>query len=159
MFWEECIEKTFYKHICDNENFMYLNGKNVLYVKTAQIVMSYLDKDPTNIICLRRCLQKNMKTVQFVYSRCFPEIYSLIDKRGIDMKGEFLLAFKVWKDKKKFPIEKQQNSDRTPVEIVNDEKSKMEDENASKKLEQKKLKRKDLAEKNQGLRQSSKKKR
>ena len=111
MFWEECIEKTFYKPICENENFMYLNGKNVLYVKTAQIVMNYLDKDPTNIIRLRRYLQrsmktvqfaKNMKTVQFAYSRCFPEIYSLIDRRGIDMKGEFLLSFKAWKNKKSF---------------------------------------------------------
>ena len=100
MFWEECTEKTFYK----NENFMYLNGKNVLYVKRAQIVMNYLDKDQTNIIRLRRCLQKNMKTVQFVYLRCFLKIYSLIDKHGIDIKGEFVLAFKVWKDKKSFPL-------------------------------------------------------
>ena len=63
MFWEECIEKIFYKHICENEKFMYLNGKNVLYVKTAQIVMNDLDKDPKNIIRLKRCLQKSMKTV------------------------------------------------------------------------------------------------
>ena len=45
---------------------------------------------------------KNMKTVQFVYSRCFPEIYSSIDKRGIHLKGELLLSFKAWKGKKKF---------------------------------------------------------
>ena len=43
-----------------------------------------------------------MKTIQFVYSRCFPEICSLIDKRGINLKSEFLLRFKLWKDKKKF---------------------------------------------------------
>ena len=29
MLWDECIEKTFYKHICENDNFIYLNGKNV----------------------------------------------------------------------------------------------------------------------------------
>ena len=46
--------------------------------------------------------KKNMKTVQFIYSKCFPEIYSLIDKRGVNLKGEFLLTFKAWKDKKKF---------------------------------------------------------
>ena len=57
MFWDECIEKTFYKHICENENFMYLNGKNVLYVKTVQIVMDYSNKNPINII-KSRCLQK-----------------------------------------------------------------------------------------------------
>ena len=27
MFCEECVEKTFYRHICDRENFLYLNGK------------------------------------------------------------------------------------------------------------------------------------
>ena len=102
MLWDECIEKTFYKHICENENFLYLNGKNVLYSKTAQIVLDYLNKDASNIVHLRKCLQNHMKTIQFFYSRCFPEIYSLIDKRGINLKSEFLLTFKLWKDKKKF---------------------------------------------------------
>ena len=46
MLWDECIEKTFYKHICENDNFIYLNSKNVLYSKTAQIVLDYLNKDP-----------------------------------------------------------------------------------------------------------------
>ena len=43
-----------------------------------------------------------MKTIQLVYSRCFPEIYSLIDNRGVNLKSEFLLTFKLWKDKRKF---------------------------------------------------------
>ena len=102
MLWDECIEKTFYKHICENVNFIYLNSKNVLYSKTAQIVLNYLNKDSKNIALLRRCLQKHMKVIQFVYSRFFPEIYSLIDKRGINLKNEFLLTFKTWKDKKRF---------------------------------------------------------
>ena len=67
MFWEECSEKSFYKHICENDNFMCLNGKNVLYIKTAQIVLDYLNKDLQNIVRFRRCFQKNIKTVQFVY--------------------------------------------------------------------------------------------
>ena len=100
--WDVCIEKTFYKHICENDNFICLNGNNFLYTKAAQIVLDYLNKDPENIILLRRCLQKHMKVIQFAYSRCFPEIYSLIDKRGINLKSDFLLTFKLWKDKKKF---------------------------------------------------------
>ena len=102
MLWDECIEKTFYKHICEKDNFLYLNSKNVLYSKTTQIVLDYLNKDVSNIARLRKCLQNHMKTIQFVYSRCFPEIYSLIDKRGIDLKSEFFPTFKLWKDKKKF---------------------------------------------------------
>ena len=102
MLWDECIEKTFYKHICENDNFIYLNGKNILYSTTAQIVLNYLSKESSNIVRLRKCLQNHMKTIQFVDLRCFPEIYSLIDKRGINLKSEFLLMFKLWKDKKKF---------------------------------------------------------
>ena len=102
MVWDECIEKTFYTHICENDNFIYLNGKNVLYSKTAKIVLDYLNKETSNIVRLRKCLQNHMKTIQFAYSRCFPEIYSLIDKRGINLKREFLFTFKLWKDKKKF---------------------------------------------------------
>ena len=117
--WDECIEKTFYKHICENDNFIYLNGKNVLYSKTAQIVLDYFNKDAFNIVRLRKCLQNHMKTIQFVYSRCFPEIYSLIDKRGINLKSEFLLTFKLWKDKKTFSTistNEKKSEDEQPLE-------------------------------------------
>ena len=80
MLWDECIEETFYKHICKNDNFIHLNGKNVLYSNTAQIVLDYLNKEASNIVLLRKC---------------FPEIYSLMDKRGINLKSEFLLTFKL----------------------------------------------------------------
>ena len=71
MLRDECIERTFYKHIFENNNFIYLNSKNVLYSKTAQIVLDHLKKDLTNIALLRRCLQNHMKVIQFVYSKCF----------------------------------------------------------------------------------------
>ena len=63
MQWDECIEKTFYKHICENDNFINLNSKNVLYSKTAQIVLDYLNKDTSNIVRFRKCLQNHMKTI------------------------------------------------------------------------------------------------
>ena len=28
--WKECMPQKFYKHICKEKNFLYLNGKNVL---------------------------------------------------------------------------------------------------------------------------------
>ena len=31
MVWKECTPGEFYKYICLKENFLYLNGKNVLY--------------------------------------------------------------------------------------------------------------------------------
>ena len=95
MLLDEFIEKSFYKHICENDNFIYLKTRNVLHSKTAQIVLDYLKKDLKNIALLRRCLQKQVKVIQFVYSRYFPEIYSLIDKRGINLRSEILLTFKL----------------------------------------------------------------
>ena len=68
MLWDECIKKSFYKHICENDDFVYLNGKNVLYSKTAQIVLDYLSKDTSNTVRLRKCLQNHIRTIQFVYS-------------------------------------------------------------------------------------------
>ena len=157
MLWDECIEKTFYKHICENDNFIYLNGKNVLYSKTAQIVLHYLNKDASNIVRQRKCLQNHMKTIQFVYSRCFPEIYSLIDKRGINLKSEFLLTFKLWKDKKKFLTISTNEKKSENEEAL--EKNIEEDEKFIKELKEKKLKRKALAEKNTALKGAVKKRR
>ena len=157
MLWDECTEKTFYKHICENNNFIYLNGKNVLYSKTAQIVLDYLNKDASNIVRLRKCLQNHMKTIQFVYSRCFPEIYSLMDKRGTNLKSEFLLTFKLWKDKKKFSrisASEKKSEDEQPLE-----KKIEEDEKLIKQLQEKKMKRKALAKKNTALKEASKKRR
>ena len=156
MLWDECIGKTFYKHICENDNFIYLNGKNVLYSKTTQIVLDYLSKDASNIVRLRECLQNHLKTVQFVYSRCFPEIYFLIDKRGVNLKSEFLLTFKLWKDKKFSTIStnEKKSEDEQPLE-----KKIEEDEKLIKQLQEKKLKRKALAEKNTALKEASKKSR
>ena len=98
-----------------------------------------------------------MKTIQFVYSRCFPEIYSLIDKRGINLKSQFLLTFKAWKDKKKFlpnsTNEKKSENEQALVKNIE------EDEKVTKQLQEKKLKRKALAEKNTTLKEASKKRR
>ena len=129
-----------------------------MYSKTSQIVLDYRNKDPKNFVLLRRCLQNHMKTIQFFYSRCFPEIFSLIDRRGIKLESEFLLTFKLWKDKKKFaettdnkkPAESDQNLEKTLV---------VEDEKVSKELNEKNLKRKALAEKNTGLKEAAKKRR
>ena len=106
---------------------------------------------------LRKCLQNHIKTIQFVYSRCFPEIYSLIDKRGIDLESEFLLMFKLWKDKKKFlPFSTNEKKSENKQAL---EKSIEEDEKVSKELKEKKLKRKALAEKNTALKEAAKKRR
>ena len=102
MFWEDCNEPSFYKHICQPENFLYLNGKNVIYPRVAEIVMNYIEADDKNFDKLKRKLIENKKIFQFVYSSVYPEVYSFVEKRGVDMRNNFHLKFKEWKDRKKY---------------------------------------------------------
>ena len=37
MLCKKCMPNDFHKYICSEENFLYLNGKNVLYPKVAEI--------------------------------------------------------------------------------------------------------------------------
>ena len=102
MFWEDCNESCFYKHICKLENVLYLNGKNIIYPQVAEIVMNYMEADDKNFDKLKRKLIENKKIFQFVYSSVYPEVYSLVKKRGMDMRNSFHLKFKKWKNRKKY---------------------------------------------------------
>ena len=42
----------FYKFICKEENFLYLNGKNVLQPKVSEILNNFLAKDEKNYVLL-----------------------------------------------------------------------------------------------------------
>ena len=78
MFWEDCNELSFYKRICNPENLMYLNDKNVIYSCVADIVWNYIKENEKNF-------DKNFieieKTFQFVYSSAYPETYSCQETR------------------------------------------------------------------------------
>ena len=99
MFWDESVDQTFCTHICQKDNFMYLNGKNVLYLRAAEIVWEYIEKGEKIFEKMKKSLISNRKIFQCIYSKCYPDIYSLVEKRGIDLRGEFLLTFKASKDK------------------------------------------------------------
>ena len=45
MLWKECMSRAIFKNICSKQNFLYLNGKNVLYPKVAEIINDFLDAD------------------------------------------------------------------------------------------------------------------
>ena len=49
------------------------------------------------------------KIFQYIYLFLFPKIYSTIDARGINLKGEFQLKFKSWNDCK---LKKKKNRER-----------------------------------------------
>ena len=44
MLWRECMSIEYYKFICEENNFLYLNGRNVLQPKVLQIVADFIKK-------------------------------------------------------------------------------------------------------------------
>ena len=50
MLWKECMPQQFYKHICKDESFLYLNGKNVLQPKVSEIIADLLKRGKENYV-------------------------------------------------------------------------------------------------------------
>ena len=71
-----------------------MNGKNVLYARMAEIVWDHISKDENNFEKMNKRLAENKEIFQYRYLKCYPDIYTLVEKRGIDLQGEFLKAFK-----------------------------------------------------------------
>ena len=99
MLWRECIPQEFYRYICQEENFKYLKGWDVNQPGVLEIVGRFIDQDKENLRLLQKCLANYKDIFQYVYSYTFPEIYTMSEKRGIDMKSNFYILFKTYKDK------------------------------------------------------------
>ena len=57
MIRKECLPPEFYKFICKQENFSYLNRKNVLHPRIADIVWRFICKGENNYKKLRENLR------------------------------------------------------------------------------------------------------
>ena len=64
--------------------------------------MNYVKADENNFSKLKIKLIENQKIFQYVYASVYPEVYSFTEKRGVDMRNNFHLKFKEWKDRKKY---------------------------------------------------------
>ena len=71
MIWKECVLPDFYKFICKQENFSYLNGKNVLHPRIADIVWRFTCENKNNYKKLRENLRKYRNIFQYVYSSVY----------------------------------------------------------------------------------------
>ena len=81
MLWKECVPAKFYKHICKEHKFLYLNGKNVLQPKVVDIINDFIKEDDNNHMELRNNLSSYKSIFQYVYSNVFPEIYCATEER------------------------------------------------------------------------------
>ena len=82
MFREDCNEPSFYKHIYEPENFLYLNGKNIIYPRVAEIVMNYIEADNKNFDKLRRKLIENKKYSNLFIRASTQRYIALLKEKG-----------------------------------------------------------------------------
>ena len=101
MLRRECIPPAFYRFICQEDNFHYLNSRDVTQSGVLKIVGKFVDQDKNNLRLLQQCqIYKVYKDIfQYVYSCTYPEIYTMSENRSIDMKSNFYILFKTFKDK------------------------------------------------------------
>ena len=100
MLGKEWMPQKFYKHICMEKNFLYLNGKDVLQPRVLEIITEFLNEDENNYKELRNNLSSYKSIFQYVYPNVFPEIYCSTEKLGFDLKSNFHIISKTYKDKK-----------------------------------------------------------
>ena len=100
MLRKECMPHKFYKHICKEKNFLYLNVKNVLQPEVSESITEILKKGSENYIELRNKLSQYKFFFQYMYSNVFLELYWSTKRRGFDLKSTFHIMFKTYKDKK-----------------------------------------------------------
>ena len=166
MLCKECIPADFYKYICKEEHLLYLNGKNVLYPKIAEIVWKFINKNKKNYNQLRNNLCQFKEIFQYVYSIVYSQIYCTRERRGFDLKSIFQLVFKSYKYKKRWSIslknqailQKKEmkhlslNKNLWKLTILMTRKKKK----LMKKLKKEKKKRREIAEKNKLLKRKKK---
>ena len=99
MLWRQCVPPAFCRFICQEENLKYLNGRDVSQPGVLEIVSKFVDQDKNNLRLLQQCLANYKDIFQYVYSCTFSEIYTMPEKRGIDMKSNFYILFKSYRDK------------------------------------------------------------
>ena len=116
MLWRECIPPEFYRYICEKINFIYLNGWDVGQPGVLEIVGNFIDQGKANLRMLQENLARYKDIFQYVYSHVFPEVYTASEKRGIDLKSNFHIMFKTYRDKM---IMRQQNLANNPVNYEN----------------------------------------
>ena len=166
MLWKECVPLDFYKYICLEENFLYLNRKKVLYAKVSEIVSKFIEMNIKNFALLRNSLYKFKNIFQYVYSSTYPDIYCANEKRGFNIKSSFYIVYKNYKDKAKeehlgknpqnFAVERRNSfeNEQKPVKI--DDFNSDEEKRVKEQGEERKRKRREQAEKSKTLRKKKK---
>ena len=161
MIWRECIPVDFYRYICKENNFIYLNGRDVGHPGVLETVGKFIDQKKENLRMLQEYLACYKDIYQYVYWHIFPEVYTTSERRGFDLKSNFHILFKSHRDKqlmrqhataknlsKYEDVKKQANEyEQKPIknfDSFNDQEENETKEKAQKRLAEKKLERKKI---------------
>ena len=145
-----------------------MNGKNVLQPKVLEIITDFLQEDENNYKELRNNLSSYKNIFQYMYSNVFPEVYCSTEKRGFDLKSNFHIIFKTYKDKKKLDSSLGKNPEnyesiRNETKIYEQKPinygdfNKIEEKEVKERVEKQKQKRCELAKKNKLLKKKKRK--
>ena len=167
MILKECMPASFYKRICKEKNFLYLNGENVLQPKVLDIISEFVEENERDYKLLQNSLSSYKNIFQYVYSKVFPEVYCAKEKKGFDLKNNFHIIFKTYKDKKQMESSLGENLDnyqsirnktniyeQKPINI--DDFNKAEEAEVKQRVEKRKQKRQKVAQKNKLLKKKKK---
>ena len=83
--WRECIPPAFYRFICQEDNFRYLNGRDVSQPGVLEIVGKFVDQDKNNLRLLQQYLANYKDIFQYVD---FPKYNNntIFQKKTVDNK-------------------------------------------------------------------------
>ena len=98
MVWRECIPSEFCQFICEEKNFVYLNGRDVGQPRVIETVGNFINQGKQNLRILQEHLARFKDVYQYVYSHLFPEIYVTTEKRGFNLKSYFHILLKAYRD-------------------------------------------------------------
>ena len=92
--WRERIPVNFYRYICEEKNFIYLNGRDVGHPGVLEIVGKFIDQQKQNLRMLQEYLARYKDIYQYVYSHVFPEVYTTFERQRFHLKTNFHILFK-----------------------------------------------------------------
>ena len=117
--WREYIPSEFYRYICEEISFIYLNGRDVGQPGLLENVGNFIGQGKQNLRMLQENLARCKDIFQYVYSHVFPEVYTAPEKRGFNLKSNFHIMFKSYRNKMMI---QQQTLAKNPVNYENEHK-------------------------------------
>ena len=106
--WEVCVPNDLTTEIYKSPNYQILADPKLTYQKANQIVKNWIQT--TNEQELSRKISENFKNIHFIYSLLYPKVYTRINQFGIKNKGDFDLAFTLYKIQKQTQTDTKQRS-------------------------------------------------